>query len=469
MNELTLLRPAWLLALIPWLLWWWRGRRHQPLLAPPLAHYLYGAQPAPRPWRPLAALLMIAALSGPALPRGELPMSGPPLDVWLLDLSASMLATDPAPDRATRARLLLQDLLAVEDGRRIALVLFAADAYLAMPPTQDREALSRLLPDLRPAVMPIQGSAPQRAVQLALDRLGQEHPTRLLLITDQITRDQQTAISQHWPCRRSLLAPRCEAPRLDILLLAGDKVAHLPPDQGRLTLPPPDRAAIAGLADSTGGRLMSSDRDPVLLTPLGEGAGHQLRTGWLELGPYLLLLLLPFSLLARRGVLWSLLLLPLLLPPLHAEPSRSALRLYEEGKYASAAQAFDDPIWRGNAWYRAKEYRRAAEAYAEAASATAHYNRGNALAHLGELEEAKAAYESALALEPDHADANYNLALLRRQPKSDPNGQAQAPDRPPPASAAPPAGASAPPVILLKERLRKLAERAPTPPAGEPW
>ncbi|MEW7865497.1 tetratricopeptide repeat protein [Aeromonas diversa] len=467
MTELTLLRPAWLLALIPWLLWWWQGRRRQPLLAAPLAHYLYAAQPGPRPWRPLAALLMIAALSGPALPRAEMSFSGPPLDVWLLDLSSSMLATDPAPDRATRARLLLQDLLALDDGRRVALILFAADAYLAMPPTQDKEALGRLLPDLTPDVMPIQGSAPDRAVRLALTRLGAETPVRLLLITDQINAAQQASIRQDWPCQRGALSPRCDAPRLDIVLLAGDRVAQLPANQGRLALPPPDRAAIAALAESTGGVLMSSDRDPELLSPLGPGPRRQHDSGWLELGPYLLLLLLPFALLARRGTLWGLLLVALLQPPpLHAAPSETALRLYRQGEYAAAAQAFDDPIWRGNAWYRAGEYLRAAEAYAEVSSATAHYNRGNALAHLGQLKEAQEAYEATLALEPNHEDASYNLALLRRQQTDAPTPSGEAPKQAPQARQEP---ATAPPVVLLKERLRKLAERAPTPPVGEPW
>lgn len=81
--------------------------------------------------------------------------------------------------------------------------------------------------------------------------------------------------------------------------------------------------------------------------------------------------------------------------------------------HATAAQTFDDPRWRAAAWYRAGEYRRAAEAWAGMDDTRAHYNRGNALARAGDLEAAVAAYETVLEREPGHADARHNLELLR--------------------------------------------------------
>lgn len=466
MSDLTLLRPLWLLALIPWLLWWWQARRRPPLFAPVLARYLRAPEQATPPWRPLAALLMILALSGPALPGAAPPQAAPSLDIWLLDLSRSMLATDLSPDRATRARLLLQAQLDQPQARRIALILFAADAYLVQPPSEDREALRRLLPDLRPDVMPMAGSAPERAVQLALARFADQAPARLLLVTDAITAPQRDAIRASWPCRGISLL-RCRAPRLDIVLLSGDAPVRLAGEPGRPRLPAPDRAAIAALAEETGGRLITDPQTLTLTSASPLSAPPQ--QGWRELGPFLLLLLLPFALLARRGQLWLLLaaLLPLGVP--HADDAHGLL-FYQEGHYRAAAEAFDDPLWRGNAWYRAGEYQRAATAYAMSQSVTAHYNRGNALARLGRLDEAIAAYLVALALDPAHADARFNLALLQRRQQQQAHSAATAPsDQPEPATAkgAPPL--SAPPVILLKERLRKLAERAAPPPRGEPW
>ena len=169
--ELILLRPLWLLALLPWLWQGWRRRRQRPLLAPAMQAYLLPARGRAIPWLWLATLPVILALSGPALRQQSQTVSSPALDIWLLDLSSSMQARDLPPDRATRVRLLLQDMLAEAAARQaphpLGLILFAGDAYLAMPPTRDHQAIALLLPDLRPAIMPVQGSAPERAVALA--------------------------------------------------------------------------------------------------------------------------------------------------------------------------------------------------------------------------------------------------------------------------------------------------------------
>ncbi|MGL6479399.1 hypothetical protein ACSZN0_09810, partial [Aeromonas caviae] len=143
--ELTLLRPLWLLALLPWLWQGWRRRRDPGLLSPAMQAYLLPSRHRAIPWRWLACLPVILALSGPALRQQSLPMPSPALDIWLLDLSDSMLAQDLAPDRATRVRLGLQEMLAdiarQDAAHPIALILFAGDAYLAMPPTRDHQAI----------------------------------------------------------------------------------------------------------------------------------------------------------------------------------------------------------------------------------------------------------------------------------------------------------------------------------------
>lgn len=142
---------------------------------------------------------------------------------------------------------------------------------------------------------------------------------------------------------------------------------------------------------------------------------------------------------------------------------------YQQGNFQQAARTFDDPIWRGNAWYRAGAYRQAIAAYQQATSTTAHYNRGNALLQLGEFAAAKEAYLAALALEPGHEDALYNLSLLQggaatapdtsgKQPEPAADQQATAMPLPP-----------SPPVLLLEQRLRKEALRRDLIKVEEPW
>ncbi len=235
--ELILLRPLWLVALIPWLWQGWHRRRQPPLLAPAMQAYLLPASRPQRPWLWLATLPVILALSGPAL-RGELQQQpAAPLDIWLLDLSRSMTATDLKPDRATRVRWQLQQLLSHAKGERIALILYAGDAYLAMPPTRDHQALSLLLPDLRPDIMPLQGSNPARAVELAMKQLAPGEQARLLLITDDLTQNQMTQIAALWPCQQRLLCRDTQSARLDILLANSGQPAPMPAS--------PDSAALA--------------------------------------------------------------------------------------------------------------------------------------------------------------------------------------------------------------------------------
>jgi Ca-activated chloride channel homolog len=464
--ELVLLRPWWLLALIPWLWLGWRLRRHSPQLSPLMRRYLLPDSKPAVPWRWWAMLPAIRALGGPALERGRAAQAAPPLDIWLLSLSRSMEAQDLAPDRATRVRLLLQDMLAQRQGQRIALILFAADAYLAMPATRDHEAIARLLPDLRPSIMPLQGANPERALALGLAQIPPGQSARLLLITDALTQAQARRIADHWPCQsRWQCLRQAGAPRLDILLAATAQPVTLSPELAQAlskgSLPAPDSTLMADLASRLGGQLHPLGSRPPQFAPLptslAPDPAHRQ-----DLGPWLLLPLLLLALLARRGALWLALLLCLpLQPPVQAadpQPDQAeAQAAYQAGDYRTAAMALRDPIWRGNAWYRLGDFEQALAAYGIQQSPTAHYNRGNALVQLGRLEEAKLAYQACLSLDSGHHDARYNLALLERSvppPQASPNRAPDESKSQPDAPAEP-----APPVILLKERLRKEALR----------
>ena len=483
--ELTLLRPLWLLALIPWLWQGWRRRRDPGLLSPAMQAYLLPSRHRAIPWRWLACLPVILALSGPALRQQSLPMPSPALDIWLLDLSDSMLAQDLAPDRATRVRLGLQEMLAdiarQDAPHPIALILFAGDAYLAMPPTRDHQAIALLLPDLRPAIMPVQGSAPERAVALALTLIPPGQSARLLLVTDGLSGTARDRIAALWPCLNDLFCKAGSAPRLDILLASGGKETRQPgvaAERWQLgspighTLPAPDEEAMAALAASTGGRLAWLDSGLPRFAPLP--MGQALTQGQSrDLGPWLLLPLLPLALLARIGSLWLVLVGALLLTPpsLQASPVPTAMppaahdnqawQAFLQKRYQEAARAFADPVWQGNAWYRAGDYAKAAAAYGRASTATAHYNRGNALVQLGQLAAAEQAYLAALALEPSHQDARYNLTLLRAQPpEATPQAQDPKPIDAPEQAATPDAPLPpSPPVLLLEQRLRKEDQR----------
>jgi len=114
----------------------------------------------------------------------------------------------------------------------------------------------------------------------------------------------------------------------------------------------------------------------------------------------------------RRGLLIIPLLLSLSPDPAYA--TDKGMELYAKGEYLAAAEHLADPIWKGNALFRAGLYKEAETAYRQSDSATAIYNRGNALAYQQKLDEALDAYEQALEKDPELKDAQYNRDLLKQ-------------------------------------------------------
>lgn len=94
-------------------------------------------------------------------------------------------------------------------------------------------------------------------------------------------------------------------------------------------------------------------------------------------------------------------------------PDQQGQRLFSRGEYGAAAEAFQNPLWKGMALYRAGDFEKAAGQFARRDSPEAHFNRGNALVMQGEYGSAVAAYEKALALKPEWQEAEENRELAR--------------------------------------------------------
>jgi len=143
-----------------------------------------------------------------------------------------------------------------------------------------------------------------------------------------------------------------------------------------------------------------------------------------------LLALLPVLLFGfRRGVFAGLILV-VLPQPAHAglwddlwlRPDQQAHQALQEGEADAAVGLFDNPEWEAIARYRAEDYAGAADGFARQTNVDGYYNLGNALAFNGEYEAALKAYDEALEVQPDHADAIHNrdiVAQLLEQQRSE--------------------------------------------------
>ncbi len=104
----------------------------------------------------------------------------------VVDVSRSMLAGDIDPNRLTRAKREISDLLERLDGDRVALVPFAGIPFVECPLTLDYGAIRMFLDQLAPDLIPVPGTALAAAIDSATNLLkdSPRESKAIILITD---------------------------------------------------------------------------------------------------------------------------------------------------------------------------------------------------------------------------------------------------------------------------------------------
>ena len=130
-----------------------------------------------QPWRDWAAVsfeliglgLLIAALARPQLGMVEEEIVTSGRSVMLaLDTSRSMLVEDLRPNRLTRTKLVMNDLIVKLPTDRIGLIAFAGKPFLQAPVTQDHDALLETLEQCDTDIIPRGGSNLAEAIDLSI-------------------------------------------------------------------------------------------------------------------------------------------------------------------------------------------------------------------------------------------------------------------------------------------------------------
>ena len=106
--------------------------------------------------------------------------------LFAIDTSKSMLAQDVKPDRITRAKMAIEDLLEKMDGDRVGLIAFAGNAFLQCPITLDYDAFRQSLDAADTKIIPRGGTDIAAAIHEAEAALeGNGNNQRILvLLTD---------------------------------------------------------------------------------------------------------------------------------------------------------------------------------------------------------------------------------------------------------------------------------------------
>lgn len=132
-------------------------------------------------------VLGVAAVMNLRKPGGESPTERKGIDLAIaLDVSKSMLATDLAPSRIERAKHFINRLIATMPNDRIALIVFAGNAYLQMPLTIDHGAATLFVSAAAPGNIPNQGTNISEALTRSAAAFGNTDDKfkSIVLITD---------------------------------------------------------------------------------------------------------------------------------------------------------------------------------------------------------------------------------------------------------------------------------------------
>jgi Ca-activated chloride channel family protein len=185
----------WLLLVVPPVLvgfFWWALRTREKLLAQfiqarLLSSLTVGVSPARLKVRfalvILAVAFLIITIARPQ--RGydleEVQQNG--LDIVVaVDTSKSMLATDIAPNRLTRAKLATLELMQKASADRMGLAAFAGDAFLECPLTIDNTAFQQSVQALDVNSIPQGGTAIAEAINTALTAFKEKTRHKVLVL-----------------------------------------------------------------------------------------------------------------------------------------------------------------------------------------------------------------------------------------------------------------------------------------------
>ena len=452
-QDFHFLRPAWLVAIIPAIIFvvamWrvnsnitaWDKAIDKNLLPFLLDRSKNAAQRTPLLLLLLAWIVSTVAMAGPVWEQLPQPVQKrEDAIVIVMDLSLSMFAPDHNPSRLDLAKRKLRDILALREEGQTALVVYAGDAHTVTPLTDDVVTIDALVPSLSPNIMPLFGSDPIPAIDMAISLLDDVESTdgRILLMTDGISGFDQ----------EQLITEQVQDTNYELLVLGigteeGAPIrtsdgSFLTDETGAMVIPTLNKNVLQSLANRVNGRyhdIQLSDADLAYLLTENQLLNDEELTEveeefdvWNEAGPFLLLLVLPLCALSfRRGWLFTataIIVINFSIPAKQAvafewrdlwkTKDQQAAEAYANENHELAAGLFEEAGWRGAANYRAKNYENAVASFSTSDTPDGHYNRGNALALAGNLPEAIAAYDIAIARDPEHSDAIFNKEVVER-------------------------------------------------------
>lgn len=258
----------------------------------------------------IAWIIACLAMAGPTWDKIELPtVERQAGRVIVFDLSTAMLAKDISPDRLTRARFKMKDILQRYHEGQLGMVAFAKQAYVVSPLTNDAKTIEAMLEDMHPAIMPEQGeniAAGLEKAKLLLEQAGFSRGDILLVTASAVQ-------AEDFSMAKQLVA---DGYHLSVLAMASKTGAPIPEQSGLLrsqktVMSKLDEKGLQELARLGDGRFITFSPtnqdikqwfDQITVRQAAAKQVEQKTQQWQDQGRWLLVLLLPLVLLVfRRG------------------------------------------------------------------------------------------------------------------------------------------------------------------------
>lgn len=423
----------------------------------------------------LGFVLLVLAAAGPRWGQDYQEVQRRGVDVLIaIDVSASMLAEDIAPNRLTQAKRELGLLINGLEGDRVGVVAFAGAAFLQCPLTLDYGAARSLLDLVGPDMIPKPGTSLADAILTSVDAFpaGSKKHRVLVLLTDGEDHSGRldAAVKKAEDEGVRILSIGFGSATGEIIPLRDEKgalIGYKKDKKGETVTSKMDQAALEKMAADTRGAFFPASQGEVEVARLleeirgmekmdlesrvyGTGENHFVWPLWAAF----LLLILEFFwpetpgqfrrvIKDLRSIPWRAgrPLIALIAFVSLAAPGLAMGRYPESKELAPAVDRHPKdprPLFElAHALFNEGQFAASAETFAKSADnassspafkSAALYNAGNALVRDQKLDAAIEKFKAALRADPSDPDAKHNLEILQRHKKEQKPSDKQKPD-----------------------------------------
>lgn len=349
-------------------------------------------------------IIMTLAVAGPTWKKVEIPaftVENPTL--FVLSLAQDMQLKDVTPSRLERAKFMISDIIDSLDEGQTGLEVYSQEPYIITPLTDDAKIIKNLLPQIVPNIVPDNGDRLDRALKMAVERFqaaGYNSGNIVLFASD---------VGQRLDYALETIEKAVESNYninvIDTSYSGNDKMQMLAEKGNGIYL-----HIKKGTPDKIIQKIKQQKQDKIQQS-------QNMRSDYLDYGYYLvfivLICMLPFF---RRGLLILILGFILYSPQAYAgffkNNNQEGFALYKDGKYEQALAKFKDNLWRGISLYKLDKKEEALKEFAKDKNDIAFYNQGVVLTKMCKYQEALAAFDKALEINPNNKDAQYNKQVL---------------------------------------------------------